>query len=161
MLNMPGPRGSPWSLSYLLHGEDKKSIHSETTAVQIEWAKQYGQMIRLIGMLGKEKAFVLSPTALQKVYVTDWLDYPRVSILKHLCSLILSNIFLPAWTCKIVHRTHCWFRAINQPWRRTQSNAPFYEPCFLYAKFIRSLVLLNRFCFVGNLIYWKRNGNVL
>lgn len=79
MLNMPGPRESLWSLKYLFYGDAYRTLRGgDTIAVQREWAKKYGSMVRLVGPLGKEKVMLLSPTALQKVYVTEWLDYPKV-----------------------------------------------------------------------------------
>lgn len=46
---------------------------------QREWVKQYGPIIRVMGPLGNEQVCFSSPEALQQIFVSDWLDFPRVS----------------------------------------------------------------------------------
>ena len=53
-------------------------MRSEAGILQREWAKLYGKIVRAVGPFGIERVMFLSPTAMQKVLVDDWVDYPRV-----------------------------------------------------------------------------------
>ena len=75
---LPGPKGSLWSLKYILYGEFPEILRSEAGILQREWAKRYGKIMRAVGPFGIERVMFLSPTAMQKVLVDDWIDYPRV-----------------------------------------------------------------------------------
>ena len=79
LLKVPGPRGSPWSLSYLLRGEDVNVMNRDPSEVHREWTEKYGNVIRVIGPLGRETLLLSSVSAIQQVYVSDWVDHQRVS----------------------------------------------------------------------------------
>ena len=54
---------------------------SEPGILQRDWLRQYGDergVMRAIGPLGIERMIFFSNQALQKILVTDWMDYPRV-----------------------------------------------------------------------------------
>lgn len=75
---LPGPKGSLWSLKYILFGEFPEILRTEAGILQREWAKRYGKVMRAVGPFGIERVMFLSPAAMQKVLVDDWIDYPRV-----------------------------------------------------------------------------------
>jgi hypothetical protein len=82
--NVPGPPlGNPLLGHYLT------IVRSESCIPQREWVKAYGPVVRMMGILGKERLLFLSPEALQQIIVKDWLEYPRV---RRLCRFILKNI---------------------------------------------------------------------
>lgn len=73
--NAPGPPlGSP------LLGQFPKILHGEAGIPQREWAKSHGPSIRVVGPFGVERMMFLSPSALQKILVSDWIEYPRVRL---------------------------------------------------------------------------------
>ena len=76
--NLPGPRGSLLSAKYLIWGEFLAIMTTEAGILQREWAKAYGTILRAVGPFGVERVMFLSPPAMQKVLVDDWVDYPRV-----------------------------------------------------------------------------------
>ena len=75
---LPGPRGSLLSAKYLLFGEFPAIMAAEAGILQREWAKVYGTAMRAVGPFGMERVMFLSPPAMQKVLVDDWVEYPRV-----------------------------------------------------------------------------------
>ena len=77
---MPGPRGSLLDWRYILYGEFPKIMRGEAGIVQREWANQYGQAIRAVGPFGISRVMFLSPEAMQKVLVADWVEYPRAGL---------------------------------------------------------------------------------
>ena len=81
LLKAPGPKGPLFSLRYILYGEFPAIMRAEAGILQRQWAKVYGTVVRAVGPFGIERVMFLSPSAMQKVLVTDWLDYPRVSFL--------------------------------------------------------------------------------
>lgn len=44
-----------------------------------QWIRDHGPVVRDVGPLGIERLTFSSPNALQKIFVSSWLDYPRVS----------------------------------------------------------------------------------
>lgn len=84
LLKAPGPRGSLTSLRYLLYGDIPDVLYNEFTQQHREYAKEYGPIVRLVGPVGKEKVMLCSPEAMHKVFVSDWLEYPRVCIFQQL-----------------------------------------------------------------------------
>jgi hypothetical protein len=76
---VPGPKGSLWSMRYILFGEFPKIMRTEAGILQREWSKLYGKAVRVVGPFGLESVMLLSPAAMQKVLVDDWENYPRVS----------------------------------------------------------------------------------
>ena len=55
-------------------------MRGEAGIVQREWAKEYGPTIRAVGPFGISRMMFLGPTAMQKVLVSEWIEYPRVSV---------------------------------------------------------------------------------
>lgn len=53
-------------------------MRAEAGILQREWANLYGTVVRAVGPFGIERVIFLSPEAMQKVLVSDWLQYPRV-----------------------------------------------------------------------------------
>lgn len=71
--NVPGPpRGNPLLGHYLT------IVQSESCIPHREWVKAHGPVVRMMGILGKERLLFLSPEALQQIVAKDWLEYPRV-----------------------------------------------------------------------------------
>lgn len=56
-------------------------MRNEAGILQKEWVKTYGTSVRAVGPFGIERMMFLSPEAMQKVLVSDWTDYPRVSVI--------------------------------------------------------------------------------
>ena len=77
---VPGPRGSLLNWRYVLFGEFSKIMHGEAGIVQREWANQYGAVVRAVGPFGIQRLMFLNPPAMHKVLVSDWAEYPRVSL---------------------------------------------------------------------------------
>ncbi|KAI0818507.1 cytochrome P450 [Irpex lacteus] len=84
---LPGPKGSLWSPKYLLYGEFPKIMRSEAGILQREWSKLYGKVVRAVGPFGIERIMFLSPAAMQKVLVDDWIDYPRPTFMRHILGM--------------------------------------------------------------------------
>ncbi|KAF7339123.1 hypothetical protein MVEN_01989000 [Mycena venus] len=81
--SVPGPSmGSP------LFGQYFAIVKNETCIPQREWAKQYGPVVRWMGLVGKEYLVFLSPEALQQIMVKDWLVYPRPQIMRDILELV-------------------------------------------------------------------------
>ncbi|KAH8110546.1 cytochrome P450 [Phellopilus nigrolimitatus] len=75
----PGPTGPLSSIRYVLYGEFPKIMRAEAGILQREWAKLYGTIVR---------AFMfLSPDAMHKVLVSDWIDYPRPDYLRNVLGI--------------------------------------------------------------------------
>ena len=49
--------------------------------LQSEWAEKYGPIVRVVGPIGVERMMFLTPSALQRILVTEWMNYPRVKFL--------------------------------------------------------------------------------
>lgn len=79
MRKAPGPSTSPKSFKYVLFGEFPDIMRAEAGILQRQWAKEYGPVVRAVGPFGIERMMFLSPTAMQKILVSDWVEYPRVS----------------------------------------------------------------------------------
>lgn len=75
--NTPGP---PVKNTLLGHFND--IITREPGTATMGWAKEYGSVVRTVGPLGRERVLFLQSEALQKILVSDWTEYERVS---HLC----------------------------------------------------------------------------
>ncbi|KAI0345150.1 cytochrome P450 [Trametopsis cervina] len=84
---LPGPRGTLWSPTYLLFGEYPNIMRAEAGILQREWAKAYGRVMRAVGPFGIERVIFLSPAAMQKVLVDDWVEYPRPQFLQHILGI--------------------------------------------------------------------------
>ena len=55
-------------------------MRAEAGILQRQWAKLYGTVVRAVGPFGIERVMFLSPASMQKVLVSDWMEYPRVSL---------------------------------------------------------------------------------
>lgn len=53
-------------------------LSSLAGVVQMQWAEDYGPAIRFIGPFGLERLLFLEPSALQRILVSEWINYPRV-----------------------------------------------------------------------------------
>jgi hypothetical protein len=62
--------------------------------LQREWAEKYGPVVRAVGPLGVERMMFLSPSALQRVLVTEWMNYPRVNDFSRTCNTVRSQPLL-------------------------------------------------------------------
>ncbi|KZP30086.1 cytochrome P450 [Athelia psychrophila] len=84
--HLPGPpMGNP------IFGQVVTLIKGEVGVAQREWVKQYGPIIRVMGPLGNEQVCFSSPEALQQIFVSDWLDFPRPSYLRKILGLVTGN----------------------------------------------------------------------
>ncbi|KAF8528746.1 cytochrome P450 [Gautieria morchelliformis] len=80
--HVPGPRfGHP------LYGQFKNIVTAEAGTLQREWAEKYGPVVRAIGPLGVERMMFLTPNALQRILVTDWINYPRPDFLRNILGI--------------------------------------------------------------------------
>lgn len=43
------------------------------------WIKEYGSAVRVVGPIGIERVFFSSPQTLNRILVSGWAEYPRVS----------------------------------------------------------------------------------
>ncbi|KAJ7314915.1 cytochrome P450 [Mycena albidolilacea] len=81
--NVPGPsRGNPFLGHYLT------IVQEESCIPHRRWAKAYGPVVRMMGILGKERLFFLSPDALQQIVAKDWLEYPRPQFMRDVLGLV-------------------------------------------------------------------------
>ncbi|KAJ7938237.1 cytochrome P450 [Mycena leptocephala] len=81
--NVPGPPlGNPLLGHYLT------IVRSESCIPHREWVKAYGPVVRMMGILGKERLLFLSPEALQQIIVKDWLEYPRPEFMRDVLGLV-------------------------------------------------------------------------
>ncbi|KAL5531870.1 hypothetical protein ACEPAF_5433 [Sanghuangporus sanghuang] len=85
---VPGPKGSLLDWRYVLFGEFPKIMRGEAGIVQREWAKEYGTIIRAMGPFGISRMMFLSPTAMHKVLVSDWVEYPRPSFMRNILGIV-------------------------------------------------------------------------
>ncbi|KAJ7141836.1 cytochrome P450 [Mycena crocata] len=81
--NVPGP-----SLGNPLLGHYLTIVTNESCIPQREWVKQHGPVVRMMGILGKERLLFLSPEALQQILVKDWLEYPRPVFMRDILGLV-------------------------------------------------------------------------
>ena len=65
-----------------LYGELPNIIRAEAGVLQSKWVKEYGPVVRTVGPIGMERMIFLNPEAMQKILVSDWIDYPRVCFQK-------------------------------------------------------------------------------
>ncbi|KAJ6542567.1 cytochrome P450 [Mycena capillaripes] len=81
--NVPGPpRGNPLLGHYLT------IVQSESCIPHREWVKAHGPVVRIMGILGKERLLFLSPEALQQIVAKDWLEYPRPQFMRDVLELV-------------------------------------------------------------------------
>jgi hypothetical protein len=64
-----------------LFGQLFAILKNEPCISQRGWAKKYGPVVRCMAQVGQECLVFLSPEALEKIMVKDWLEYPRVRTL--------------------------------------------------------------------------------
>ncbi|KIJ40563.1 hypothetical protein M422DRAFT_32212 [Sphaerobolus stellatus SS14] len=76
---VPGP-----SLGHPIFGQFLNIITSQPGKIQHEWAEQYGPVVRTIGPFGVDRMMFLNPSALQRILVSEWLEYPRPDFLRHI-----------------------------------------------------------------------------
>ena len=74
--SLRGVPGPPFGSLLLGHFPD--IVRSETGVAQRTWVKQYGPTVRTVGPFGSERLIFLKPDSLHKIFVSDWVDYPRV-----------------------------------------------------------------------------------
>ncbi|KAJ6495383.1 cytochrome P450 [Mycena sanguinolenta] len=81
--NVPGPPlGNPFLGHYFT------IVQEESCIPHRKWAKAYGPVVRMMGVLGKERLFFLSPDALQQIIAKDWLEYPRPQFMRDVLGLV-------------------------------------------------------------------------
>ncbi|KAI0093728.1 cytochrome P450 [Irpex rosettiformis] len=134
---LPGPKGSLWSLKYILYGEFPKIMYSEAGVLQREWSKLYGKVIRAVGPFGIERVIFLSPAAMQKVLVDDWIDYPRADFIRHTLGLIAGYGLLTHTGDE--HRT--MRRTLNPAFSIASLSAQtdmYYEPIYSLVSILKS-----------------------
>lgn len=135
--SIPGP-----PLGGLLLGQFKAILDGEVGIPQRQWLKKYGPVVRVVGPVGIERLIFLNPSALHKILVRDYLDYPlvkvfcraRISFSNHTSSLFIAPF----------HERCVWFD--NRIWTfeprrtRTQTNAQSDEPSLFHPKYYASYV---------------------
>ncbi|KIJ40533.1 hypothetical protein M422DRAFT_173588, partial [Sphaerobolus stellatus SS14] len=80
---VPGP-----SLGHPIFGQFLNTTTSEPGKVHHKWAEQYGPVVRMIGPFGVDGVMFLNPSALQRILVSDWLEYPRPDYLRHMLGMV-------------------------------------------------------------------------
>ncbi|TFK35848.1 cytochrome P450 [Crucibulum laeve] len=75
--SIPGP-----SLGHPIYGQFPAIINGEAGIPQRAWVKQYGPVVRVVGPIGIERLIFMKPEAIQKIMVSDWIDYPRPKFLR-------------------------------------------------------------------------------
>ncbi|KAI0059656.1 cytochrome P450 [Artomyces pyxidatus] len=73
---VPGP-----PLAGFLLGHFPQILQSQAGAIQKEWIDKYGPAVRTVGPLGQDRLILLRPKALHKIFVSDWVDYPRPKVM--------------------------------------------------------------------------------
>ncbi|KAF8152306.1 cytochrome P450 [Crassisporium funariophilum] len=69
---VPGP-----SLGHPIYGQFVEIIKGEAGIPQRAWVKEHGPVVRVVGPLGIERLIFMKPESIQKIMVSDWVDYPR------------------------------------------------------------------------------------
>ncbi|KIJ40525.1 hypothetical protein M422DRAFT_256491 [Sphaerobolus stellatus SS14] len=80
----PLKRVSGPSLGHPIFGQFLNILTSEPGKLQRKWAEQYGTVVRTMGPFGVDQMMFLNPSALQRILVSDWLEYPRPDPLRHI-----------------------------------------------------------------------------
>ncbi|KAH7927161.1 cytochrome P450 [Leucogyrophana mollusca] len=80
---LPGP-----PLRNPLLGQFPTILEEEAGAPQRRWLKEYGPVVRVVGPVGIERLIFIKPEALQKILVSDWLDFPRPDFYRHVFGLV-------------------------------------------------------------------------
>ncbi|KAJ7248354.1 cytochrome P450, partial [Mycena rebaudengoi] len=84
--NIPGP-----SMGNPLFGQLFAILKNEPCISQRGWAKKYGPVVRYMALFGQECLVFLSPEALEKIMVKDWLEYPRPKFLREILGMTAGN----------------------------------------------------------------------
>lgn len=71
--SVPGP-----SLGHPIYGQFATILKGEAGIPQREWVKEHGPVVRVVGPIGIERLIFMTPEAIHKILVSDWVDYPRV-----------------------------------------------------------------------------------
>ncbi|KAL0960785.1 hypothetical protein HGRIS_005806 [Hohenbuehelia grisea] len=80
---LPGP-----PLGSVLAGQFPVIMKGEQGIPQREWTKQYGPVVRVVGPIGIERLIITRFETLQKVLVSDWVEYPRPSFMKEILGFV-------------------------------------------------------------------------
>ncbi|KAF7325083.1 hypothetical protein MKEN_00551200 [Mycena kentingensis (nom. inval.)] len=81
--NVPGPPRRDPLFGHALDGIGAP----EACAPMHDWVKQYGPIVRYFGILGEEKLLLLSPQALEQIFLTSCADFARPTFLRRIISL--------------------------------------------------------------------------
>src|SRR6188768_4488010 len=74
--HIPGP-----PLGHPITGQFGAILRGEAGIPQREWVKQYGPVVRVVGPVGIERLIFMTPEAIHKILVSDWVEYPRVRLI--------------------------------------------------------------------------------
>ncbi|KAI5117975.1 hypothetical protein M0805_004908 [Coniferiporia weirii] len=136
---VPGPLGSLGSVRYVLYGEFPKIMRAEAGILQREWAKLYGTIVRAVGPFGLERVMFLSPSAMQKVLVSDWTQYPRPDFLRNVLGIAAGYGLLTVTGDE--HRT--MRRSMNPAFSISSLTAQtemFYEPVYSLVEILKGKI---------------------
>jgi hypothetical protein len=81
---VPGP-----PLGTIIKGQFPAILKAEAGILQQQWVKDHGRVVRAVGPFGIERLIFCNPEALQKILVSDWMDYPRVRVMFHCRSTVI------------------------------------------------------------------------
>ncbi|KAF8966821.1 cytochrome P450 [Flammula alnicola] len=81
--SVPGP-----PLGDLLVGQFGTIIKGEAGIPQRAWVKEYGPVVRVVGPIGIERLIFMKPEAIQKILVSDWVDYPRPQFMRDVLATV-------------------------------------------------------------------------
>ena len=73
--HVPGP-----SVGSVLVGQARALVLDDVGTAQLEWVKQHGPTVRVVGPIGIERLMFLRPESLHKIMVEDWVENPRVCL---------------------------------------------------------------------------------
>jgi hypothetical protein len=75
--NIPGPPlGDP------VFGQFGSILRAEAGIIQRKWTNQHGPIVRAVGPIGIERLIFMKAEAMHKILVSDWVEYPRVGLLR-------------------------------------------------------------------------------
>ncbi|KAF7967470.1 hypothetical protein HWV62_34115 [Athelia sp. TMB] len=110
------PLGNP------ILGQFGNIIRGEAGIVQREWSKQYGPVVRAVGPFGIERLMFMKPEAMQKILVSDWVEYPRPTWMRDVLGAVTGYGLLT-----VTGNEHKQMRKAMNPGQITETDM-YYDP---------------------------------
>ncbi|KIJ32712.1 hypothetical protein M422DRAFT_35753 [Sphaerobolus stellatus SS14] len=80
---VPGP-----PFGHFLYGQFVNIMKAEAGVVQLEWAEKYGPTVRAVGPFGLERMIFVNQSALQRIMVSEWINYPRPDFMRNILGFV-------------------------------------------------------------------------